>query len=387
MRGRSMSDLSDEPESIISSARAKTREEIQRMLQQKMAAEQSSSESGSASLDPDELIQLARRSSTVVAGVKGKNQKTARLDAFNQEKLAASLKKAKQAKKKEEKKEDKSGAKRELNVGQDDDDDERGVILDIDDDDDDEDEGMIEVRVELEEEEEMQAVLNPESSSSGHRTVFATETAAQENAERTQRVLRARRKAQHRDQTHLEAEDVEATAIMIKLRDCATNDVHNVKVKPTDRWGDVADKVCQSLRVARDDVDFRFDALRLDDRRTVDECLLGEFDEVEMRQKEEYKNRLREEQLARELALEREKEEEEKEDMWLKLRDAGGTVTRLSCEPGDTLADVLERFKEKMPHYRGKRLKVEFDGDRCSEASTLEQLGLENEDMVEVTET
>jgi hypothetical protein len=230
-----MSDLSDEPESILSSSRAMSRQETLRLLQQKRAAvlAPSSSSSEGDSVDPEELIDMARRASAQAAstGKGGKNQKRARLDAFTQEKLSLSLTKTRKRGKTE----------RQQRDG-----DRKGLIDLLGEDGENED--MLEIRVELneeeeeeeeelqreqelrEEEDELRAALDPEGAQSA-RPMSATERAAQEIAARSVRTQMEVRRAEQRAKAMHDMVEIAPSAIILTVRDVETGVAHLVKVR------------------------------------------------------------------------------------------------------------------------------------------------------------
>ena len=373
-----MSDPSDEPESILTSSRAMSRQETLRLLGQKKAAILASS-SSSESVDPEELIGMARRASTQAAAAgRGKNQKRARLDAFTQEKLSLSLSKArKRGKRSRERDED--GEEKE---GEEEKEDGELVEIQVELGEEDEEDDVSNRRHEEEEREELHAVLHPEAPG---RPLSATERAMQESAARSARTMLEARKAEQRVRAREEMAEVAPTAIVLHLRERDTGTAHVIKVRPTDLWGRVAEAACGSLGMPRQQVQFLLDGRVLSDGATVEDCLLAEGDEVEVAVKDEYRR-----------AMEAEKEEEEDEaggeennggdeTLLVKLRDAKGKTVQLAVHQDDTVARVIEAYKKQVQGEAvAARLALQFDGDMCGEEVTLRDLGIESDDMLDV---
>jgi hypothetical protein len=211
-----------------------SRQETLRLLQQKRAAvlAPSSSSSEGDSVDPDELIDMARRASAQAAsaGRGGKNQKRARLDAFTQEKLSLSLTKTRKRGKTERQRGGDRKGLIDLLGEEGENEDLLEIRVELNEEEEEEEEERQREQEQREEEDEVRAVLDPEGAGSS-RPMLATERAAQEIAARSVRTQLEVRRAEQRAKAMHDMVEIAPSAIILTVRDCETGVAHLVKVR------------------------------------------------------------------------------------------------------------------------------------------------------------
>jgi hypothetical protein len=146
------------------------------------------------------------------------------------------------------------------------------------------------------------------------------------------------------------------------------------------------------MELPRDQVVFTLDGRVLAAQATVEECLLTDGDEVEMTVNEEFRREaMTDDKLINKYCGnidnggDGEGDDAGGEAMVVKLRDAKGKTVQVDVQADDTIAQVIEAYKRLVPTEEGAKLALEFDGDLCSENATLSALGIEPDDMLEVS--